>query len=113
MGRPGFLFRQKFRVQGHGRPQVHQTAQEPPLLPLLPGKPLPLGPVLGHLRQQCPVEGLELFQPVHGAPPSPSFSTACTGQMRKQFPQWRHRLSSITRGISPLMQPEGHTLRHP
>ena len=60
-GEEGVLGRQKVRVQGHGRPQVHQAAQEPPLGPLLPGKPLSLGPVLGHLRQQDLIQGLDLF----------------------------------------------------
>ena len=46
-------------------------------------------------------------------PHAPTRSTAFTGQIRKQLPQWRQRLKSITRGTALLMQPEGHTLRHP
>lgn len=42
-----------------------------------------------------------------------SFSTAFTGQMQKQLPQWIQCLGSMTRGMVLLIQPWGHTLRQP
>lgn len=41
---------------------------------------------------------------------APSFSTAFTGQMRRQLPQCRQWAASILRGTSGLMQPTGQTL---
>ena len=40
---------------------------------------------------------------------APSFSTAFTGQMRRQLPQCRQWAASILRGTSGLMQPTGQT----
>ena len=82
-GEQGVLHRQEVRRQGHGRPHVHQGAEQPPLGGLPGGKFRRRLPVLGQLGQQPPVEKLDLFHAVHGSvPPIPAAPPPALGSVQ-------------------------------
>lgn len=59
------LHGKKFPFQRHGRSDIHQTAEQPPLAGRILGKFLRLRLVFGHLCQQHCVELSYLFQMFH------------------------------------------------